>query len=63
MEISEKARPDRWNKVFEDVSCAPRVERWKPGIKKKRSSCMACWRGLLYGTQGYETRSIYVSEF
>lgn len=43
MEISEKARPDRWNKVFEDVSCAPvgRGERWKPGIKKKRGSCRA----------------------
>ena len=66
MEISEKARPDRWNKVFEDVSCAPVRERWKPGIKKKRGSCRACFflgGGGLYGTQGYETRSIYVSEF
>ena len=35
MEISEKARPDMWNKVFEDVSCAPGGERWKPGIKKE----------------------------
>ena len=31
MEISEKARPDSWNKIFEDVSCAPgrrEVETW-----------------------------------
>lgn len=27
MEISEKARPDTWNKVYEDVSCARRGER------------------------------------
>ena len=27
MEISEKARPDGWNKVYEDVSCAPKRER------------------------------------
>ena len=56
MEISEKARPDGWNKVYEDVSCAPKRERggsereregerelWRPGIKKKRGSCGPVW--------------------
>jgi hypothetical protein len=45
VEISEKARPDRWNKVYEDVSYATGRERWKPGIKKKRGSCrVGLWR-------------------
>jgi hypothetical protein len=41
VEISEKERPDRWNKVHEDVSYASGRGRWKPGIKKKRGSCRA----------------------
>jgi hypothetical protein len=43
LEIAEKARPGRWNKVYEDVACASGRGRWKPGIKKKWGSCRVVW--------------------
>lgn len=38
MEISEKARPERWSEVHEDVSCGPGRERdGNLGLKRSKA--------------------------